>query len=253
MLEPVLAAPLPFTQDDANDPHGYVNRRFSDDTTDRLDGQLLTWRIDWGEPTSIVGKLVQDDGDVPREGVRMPIERSNRPVAVTRIVIAARQLLSASTLCAIATVSTRGRAHINTAYFAWTPELHCVWLSDPDAMHSRNVRMNSSVAIAVYDSRQSWDKPDRGIQLFGSAREVEGRAVRDAETVYTRRFPECRRSDLSAYRFYRFRPRRIKLFDEAVLGEGTFVTASIGSGRRIAWERTEIYHSNADLAQNDED
>jgi hypothetical protein len=46
--------------------------------------------------------------------------------------------------------------------------------------------------------------------------------------------------DLSAYSFYRFRPRRMKLFDEAELGAGVFVTATVRSGR-VVWERTEVY------------
>jgi hypothetical protein len=33
----------------------------------------------------------------------------------------------------------------------------------------------------------------------------------------------------------------MKLFDEAVLGAGVFVTASIRGGKQIVWERTERY------------
>jgi uncharacterized protein YhbP (UPF0306 family) len=171
----------------------------------------------------------------------MPIERSRRPLAVARIRAEARRLLDGSTLCAIATVSPGNRAHVNTAYFAWSREFDLVWLSEPTARHSRNLRANSTAAIAVYDSSQSWEKPDRGIQLFGSAREVAAPAARPAERVYARRFPESAQADLSPYRFYRFRPSRMKLFDEAALGAGVFVTATVRSGGRIAWERTEIY------------
>jgi uncharacterized protein YhbP (UPF0306 family) len=171
----------------------------------------------------------------------VPIEQSRRPLAVARIRAEARRLLDASTLCAIATVSPGNRAHVNTAYFAWSREFELVWLSQPAARHSRNLRANPAAAIAVYDSSQSWEKPDRGIQLFGSAREVAAPAARPAERVYARRFPESAQADLSPYRFYRFRPSRMKLFDEAALGAGVFVTATVRSGGRIAWERTEIY------------
>lgn len=153
----------------------------------------------------------------------------------------ARQLLDASTLCAIATVSSRDVAHINTAYFAWGDDLNCVWLSHPAATHSRNLRANPSVAVAVYDSNQSWGNPDRGIQLFGAAREVSGPAELEAKAVYANRFPAYAEDERSAYRFYRFRPRRMKLFDEGVLGAGVFVTASIRRNQQITWERTERY------------
>ena len=130
---------------------------------------------------------------------------------------------------------------MNTAYFAWSPEFALVWLSEPSATHSRNVRARPGVAIAVYDSNQTWGKPDRGIQLFGSAREVSGARARRAEEIYAQRFPRYEPADFGWYRFYRFRPRRVKLFDERRLGAGTFVTARVDTGGRLGWARTDIY------------
>jgi uncharacterized protein YhbP (UPF0306 family) len=172
----------------------------------------------------------------------MPIARSSRPVGSARLRSLARQLLEASTLCAIATVTPRGGAYISTAYFAWTRAFRIVWLSEPRATHSRNLRANSSAAIAVYDSTQSWGEADRGIQLFGVGRELaDGPAARAAMLTYETRFPEHRDADLAAYRVYELRPRRMKLFDERVLGAGTFVTARLAADGEVAWERTEVY------------
>lgn len=170
----------------------------------------------------------------------MAIRRSTRRIGAARIGTVARKLLDASTLCAISTVGPRGRAHINTAYFAWSNRLDVVWLSDPRAAHSRNVRARETVAIAIYDSHQSWGKPDRGIQLFGAAAEVVGAAAREAAETYAARFPEYRESELGGYRFYRCRPQALKVFDERALGAGVFVTATVRSGQ-VAWQRTEIY------------
>jgi uncharacterized protein YhbP (UPF0306 family) len=175
----------------------------------------------------------------------MAIKRSNRPLAAARIAATARQLLDASTLCAIATVTPSGRAHTNTAYFAWSRDFDIVWLAEPRATHSRNLRANDSAAIAVYDSSQTWGKPDRGIQLFGSAHVGRGEDAEHAETRYTKRFSDFAGAHLSAYRFNLLRPRRLKLFDERALGAATFVTARIARDRRLAWERTEIYPSTA--------
>jgi len=175
----------------------------------------------------------------------MAIERSRRPVAAARVAATARSLLGGSTLCAIATVAPGGQAHVNTAYFAWSNELELVWLSEPRARHSRNIRANGSVAVAVYDSGQIWGRPDRGIQLFGTAREVARTAAGDAERLYAARFPDYRPPDLDAYRFYLFRPRRLKVFDERELGTGVFVTARRAGDHRLVWERTEIYRPNA--------
>jgi uncharacterized protein YhbP (UPF0306 family) len=173
------------------------------------------------------------------------IERSRRRVAADKIATAARRLLDASTLCAIATVTPRGRAQINTAYFAWTPELEIVWLSEPRAKHSRNIRANDSVAVTVYDSWQNWGQHDRGIQLFGTAREVERSAGGAFEAVYAARFPDYSALDTLAYRFYVLRSLRLKLFDEKELGSGVFVTARVARNGRTAWERTDIYRPGA--------
>jgi uncharacterized protein YhbP (UPF0306 family) len=146
----------------------------------------------------------------------------------------AADLFEASTLCAIATVGPRSSAHVNTAYFAWAPDLRIVWLSEPGARHSRNLRTNPSVAVAVYDSGQSWDKPDRGIQVFGETRP----GGHEAEEIYAARFPDY--EPTAAYRFYELIPQRVKLFDEGALGAGTFVTARVGGGE-LDWERTDVY------------
>jgi uncharacterized protein YhbP (UPF0306 family) len=175
----------------------------------------------------------------------MPIERSTRASNRARIAATARRLLSASTLCAVATASPRGSVHINSAYFAWSPGFDLVWLSDPGARHSRNLVAHAGAAIAVYDSTQVWGEPDQGIQLFGSAHQVAGPGAKDAERLYAKRFPTYPDTDLGAYRFYRFRPRRMKLFDERALGAGVFVTAAVRGGGRLAWARTEIYREQA--------
>jgi uncharacterized protein YhbP (UPF0306 family) len=163
-----------------------------------------------------------------------------RRVAPARLDAIARSLLDASTLFSIATVTPGGKAHVSTAYFACSDRFDLVWLSDPSATHSRNLSGSASVAAAVYDSNQSWGGSDRGIQLFGAGRELDGAAAREAERTYAARFPAYPASERGNYCFYRLRPRRVKLFDEDALGGGVFVTASISRGR-LSWVRTEVY------------
>ena len=172
----------------------------------------------------------------------MGIARSQRRVASARMAMIGRSLLDASPLCAISTVSGN-QAHVNTAYFAWGAGFRLVWLSEPSAKHSRNLRANRTAAIAVFDSHQVWGKPDRGIQLFGSARELNGDAAEAADRTYASRFPEYRREDNSAYLFYELRPRSLKLFDERALGRGVFVSARVAAAGDLAWQRTEVYRA----------
>jgi uncharacterized protein YhbP (UPF0306 family) len=170
----------------------------------------------------------------------MPVIASSRRFSARRIEDASRRLLDASTLCAIATVTPQGRAHVNTAYFAWDESFEIVWLSAPEARHSRNLAANPTAAVSIFDPMQTWGKPDRGIQLFGSARVMSGRAQRAAEQVYSSRFREYTREDFPGYELYRLKTRRLKLFDERVLGTGVFVEAAVRR-RRLVWTRTELY------------
>jgi len=162
----------------------------------------------------------------------------NEPVSEERMADLARRLLDASALCAISTVKPDGSAYVNTAYFAFSPEFAVAWMSEPEAQHSRNIREHGTAAVAVYDSTQMWGRPDRGIQLFGSAREA---AASDAEDLYAARFQEYDRESFGAYRFYVFRPERIKLFDERELGGGVFVLARVEESGRVVWEETQVY------------
>jgi uncharacterized protein YhbP (UPF0306 family) len=179
----------------------------------------------------------------------MAVELSGRRVAASRMAAVAAELLNASPLCAIATVAAGGRAHVNTAYFAWSPDFAIVWMSEPNARHSRSLRTNKTVAIAVFDSNQTWGEPDRGIQLFGSAAEAARRDVDSAEALYASRFPRLREVSFTAYRFYLFHPRRLKLFDERALGTGVFVSAKVARSGRLTWERTELYRPGPEVAR----
>lgn len=174
----------------------------------------------------------------------MTVKRSSRRVAATRIMIVACRLLDASMLCAISTVSRDGRAHVSTAYFAWSSTFRLVWLSAPEATHSKNLRSNPSAAVAVYDSTQAWGGPDRGIQLMGAARELSGRTAAEAERLYAQRFPAYTHTVPAGYRFYRFNPRRLKVFDEQALGGGVFVTALVRRGGELEWARTDLHRGS---------
>jgi uncharacterized protein YhbP (UPF0306 family) len=123
-------------------------------------------------------------------------------------------------------------------YFARSGLFDVVWISDPDSRHSRNLQTNPSAAVTIFDSHQTWGRPDRGIQLFGTAGTVTGAAARQAEQAYASRFPSYDPSD--SYPVYRFRPRQVKLFYERLLGGGTLVTARV-SRQGLAWLRTEVW------------
>src|SRR2546430_8869861 len=114
----------------------------------------------------------------------MTVERRSRRFSSATLERVARRLMNASPLCSLATVSGGGRAHINHMYFAWSDRYEVFWISDPESIHSRNLARMSTAAITIYDSHQTWGRPDRGIQLFGTARVTTGRAEQDARRAY---------------------------------------------------------------------
>lgn len=191
----------------------------------------------------------------------MPVQTRQEPISERRIRRAVHRVLKSNRLCSISTVAPGDRAHINTAFFAFSPNLELYFLSDPESLHCRNLATNPSMAMAVFDSRQRWDAPGRGIQLFGAGNRTRGEQARRAEQVYGSRFPPLARwlkgrvaedrqrsARLQSYAFYRFLPDRVKILDEAEFGGATFVIATVRRSRstrgperhRLTWETTEV-------------
>jgi len=123
-------------------------------------------------------------------------------------------------------------------YFAWSDRYEVVWISDPESLHSRNLARNSSAAVTIYASKQVWGKPDRGVQLFGTAGVAAKNAAREARRVYGRRFRDYD-AEVDSLPVYRFQPRTVKLFDERSLAPVTFVTARVARDG-LTWLKTEV-------------
>ncbi|GAA1942265.1 pyridoxamine 5'-phosphate oxidase family protein [Microbacterium deminutum] len=140
-----------------------------------------------------------------------------------------REILSANRLLSMATVSEDGRAHINTAFFAFAEDGTLFVLTPPHTEHARHLRTNPSAAVAVYDSHQT-RLLRRGVQLFGEMAEVDAANAHAAFACVRARFADIG-SDGEDYeefirghdvRLVAFHPTRVKLFDEALLQQGEY-------------------------------
>jgi len=192
--------------------------------------------------------------------VDMTVKRTRERISERRIRTIVLRVLAETKLCSIATVAKGNRAHINTAFFAYSPNLELYFLSDPGSLHCRNLLANPSMAMTIFDSHQKWENPGRGIQLFGSGQRTGGRQADHAESVYGTRFPAFARwmkgttpterrqgALLRSYALFRFLPSRVKILDEADFGGAVFIIASVrrnpnrGGPFRIelVWEATE--------------
>ena len=152
------------------------------------------------------------------------------------------RILRDSELCSIATLDPRNRPHINTAYFSYRglDDLEIFFLSDTKSRHCRNLSRNPFMAMTIFRTNQPWDAPGRGLQLFGTCSQTEGKLASKAEQVYAKRFPPYARwtsstkkdekklaEQLRSYRFYRFLPRKLKVLDEAEYGGAAHVMVTI--------------------------
>jgi uncharacterized protein len=165
----------------------------------------------------------------------MGIEVVQGALSNRRVRASLLRLLRENVLASFATVDARGRAHIHTAYFAWSKHWDLFFYSYPDSRHCSNLRRNASMAVAVFDSHQRWGRPDRGVQLFGTVSEARGKWRDTAARDYAQRFPgfekwrddEVRNEEKFVLRPYRFQPSRAKVFDEPSLGSGRFIGVGI--------------------------
>lgn len=157
---------------------------------------------------------------------------SHSAAKVTASVI---RVLRTNILLSMATVDRRRSAHVNTAYFCYTDALDIYFVSAANSRHAQNVLKMPRVGSVVFDSRQRWNADHSGLQLFGRCREATPAEALGALRAYTARFPASRpylssvrtEQNRATFRFYLFRPTRLKLLDEGIFGEETFIAAKI--------------------------
>jgi uncharacterized protein YhbP (UPF0306 family) len=149
-----------------------------------------------------------------------------------------RRVFSDTGLCSIASVAPSGEAYANSAYYAVNEDLVLYILTSPKSVHAANWVTNPSTAITVCDSNQAWDKPHRGLQLFGDANRVPDSGHASVFAHYVSVHPglnswaqnaDALLSTLES-RFYAIRIHRLKMVDEAETGEEA-IEATVNRGQ----------------------
>jgi nitroimidazol reductase NimA-like FMN-containing flavoprotein (pyridoxamine 5'-phosphate oxidase superfamily) len=153
-----------------------------------------------------------------------------------KVRLSINKILTKTELCSIATINPNRRAHINTVDYAYSRDYEFCFISYPESQHAQNLKHNTSTAVTVFDSHQPWDDPHQGLQFFGNCREeTDSRRLKRLERLYAKRFRtywKWKKETIEEegdfrLRFYRFIPVRVKVFDEKVFGEQTWVTVSL--------------------------
>jgi hypothetical protein len=129
------------------------------------------------------------------------------------LVQEARALLAACRTVALATVDEAGHPHAANVQVGCDEQLRLVWVSKPDAAHSRHLAARPRVAVTVYHPD---DRPEqiRGVQMHGTAEAV---AHDSAWPTYLAALPFVGdppyREAVARQQFYRFTPTWLRWID----------------------------------------
>ncbi|MBI2356749.1 pyridoxamine 5'-phosphate oxidase family protein [Candidatus Dojkabacteria bacterium] len=138
-------------------------------------------------------------------------------------------ILKSTSLLSMATVNGK-KAHINTAFFAYDENFYIYFLSDSKSQHIKNIKNNNSVAVTVYTSNQTLADKLKGIQIFGTCKQANGKTLLNAFLAYSKRHSIFRKEikkpiDLKLWgsKLYCIKPEYFKILDEKVFGVGKWV------------------------------
>ncbi len=145
-------------------------------------------------------------------------------------------ILEHNILLSMASIN-ENEAWINAGYYAFDEHLNIYYLTPPSSQHAKNLEMNPSVAVSVFDSHQTDPtKPKQGLQIFGTWSLVDATSLPRVTLLYAKRFPwlgsfikhplDWTKKILES-RLYQITPKRIKIFDEPTFGEETWVEITI--------------------------
>ncbi len=121
--------------------------------------------------------------------------------------------LAAHNTLTLATVGEDGQPHAAALFYAYTPDLHLIFLSEPDTLHARYISEGAAVAVTIQADGQAWQRIT-GLQLHGWAQPADDAA----RAVYLARFPFIARTEvlaqaLKSVHFYEIIPTWIRLID----------------------------------------
>jgi len=136
-----------------------------------------------------------------------------KPILTKELV---RRFLAEHNLMAVATFGSF--PWIASVYYTFDRDLNIYFLSDPATLHAKQILQNSQVAVAIAASRQDINKPKRGLQLSGVAKQIHGLAkVKHALRLWKRNLdvvdPQLTVKVVKCSMF-KITPKRIKLFDQ---------------------------------------
>ncbi|MFG1602677.1 pyridoxamine 5'-phosphate oxidase family protein [Actinoplanes sp. NPDC049265] len=151
------------------------------------------------------------------------------------VMSSALDVLTGRDLLTLATQSSELGPHANSAFFA-VDDLVLFFLSERTTVHSQNLDADQRVSASVFLDPPQYGEGLRGIQVWGTAREVSPEERPHAMDVLRRRFPTFAADPAVRDRFlqaelpsvfYRIDIDRLTVLDEPRFGRRVYVSASV--------------------------
>lgn len=98
----------------------------------------------------------------------------------------ARRIVETNMYMTIATADADGRPWVSPVWFAPRSETEFLWVSSPDARHSRNIAVREAIAIVIFDSTVPVGAAE-ALYLEAVAAEVSSRDLGEAIATYSTR------------------------------------------------------------------
>ena len=99
---------------------------------------------------------------------------------------AAREIIDSNLYMTLATADAEGRPWASPVWFAHEGYRDFLWVSRPEARHSRNVAVRPDVALVIFDSTVA-PGDAAAVYVEGRAEELEGHELERVISVYSRR------------------------------------------------------------------
>ena len=102
----------------------------------------------------------------------------------------ARRIVEANMYMTIATANAEGRPWVSPVWFAPDSQSEFLWVSAPEARHSRNIVLRLEVAIVIFDSTVPVGAAE-ALYLDAVAEQLSGDGLDRAIATYSRRSRAC--------------------------------------------------------------
>ncbi len=98
----------------------------------------------------------------------------------------ARRILGSNMYMTIATAGEDGRPWVSPVWYAPATDSELLWVSRPEARHSRNIALRPEVAIVIFDSTVLFGGAE-ALYLEATADQLSGDELVDAIAAYSER------------------------------------------------------------------